>query len=1244
MKKFRGLSVILCIAMILSALNITVMAEEKTITAYITVSKYGEIVKDKNGDFVALAELTLTGKESYTLDDAFYAAHEKYYDGGAAAGYAAADSEWGLSVTKVWGDTSGKFGYQVNAGTVSVWGPTQEINDGDRIDLAVYKNFYPDTESYAIFDIYETSAYIGSGVFLTLYESYYGENWETLFKPCANAQILINGQETPFATDEQGRCKIPLAENLEGKAVISAKKTKELVNAITEEVTTVAAITAPVCVVYLKALPVHYGGGASVWDGSVADGFAAGSGTENYPYIIANAAQLAYFAQSVNDGTTYEGQYILLVNDIVLNSSDMFATDENGSITGAASDKTPYEWTAIGSVGHFSGTFDGGNHEVKGIYINKPDTSYQGLFGCCQNATIKNICVTDGYINGRDFVGGVVGSNYAYSGSTATVSNCYNTGSVTGSDQVGGIVGQNYADSDTAIVSNCYNTGSVAGSSYVGGVTGYNYAYSSGSTATVSDCYNTGSVTGRYYEVGGVVGWNHADYSGSATVLDCYNTGSITGTGGVGGVVGENYAGYCCNATVSDCYNTGSVTGSGNCVGGVVGENYAGYYGNATVSDCYNTGSVTGGDFVGGVVGLNEANSGNATVSNCYNTGSVTGNGSSVGGVVGENYYGTISDCYYLYSCIETANDYGVALTSSQMEQQDSFAGFDFDTVWTMEGNPDYPYPELIGMYYGGSSPIIDEPTIIESGTCGDNLTWTLDDEGTLIISGTGAMTNYSLGRSPFYTNANIKTVIIEDGVTNIGDEAFSYCSSLADVKIGSGVTSIGKWAFNDCTALTSIEIPDNVTSIGEWVFSKCSSLADVKIGSRVTSIENGTFSDCSSLTSVEIPDSVTSISRSAFQNCTSLNSVNVSKNNAYYSSADGVLFNRDKTEIIYYPRGKSGTYTIPDSIISIGDYAFCDCDRLTSIEIPAGVESIGEWAFSNCNSLTAVKIGSGVTKISGWAFLECTSLNSIEIPGSVTYIGDWAFDVCTGLTDVYYIGSEEMWNGIEIGENNDYLLNATMHFAVEPIENKGIIKIGTAKGKAGRTVDVTVSLENNPGITSMLLNIDYDNSALTLTNVADSGILGSTCHSDNFANAPYSLYWNNGTATENFTANGVIATLTFEIDEGAYVGDYPITVWYNSDDILDFDLDEVYFDTENGNVSVISFIYGDVNGDEKITLKDDAFLARYLAHWIGYDETNVDLDAADVNADGKVGVRDNAILARHLAKWIGYEELPYSN
>ena len=290
---------------------------------------------------------------------------------------------------------------------------------------------------------------------------------------------------------------------------------------------------------------------------------------------------------------------------------------------------------------------------------------------------------------------------------------------------------------------------------------------------------------------------------------------------------------------------------------------------------------------------------------------------------------------------------------------------------------------------------------IVDSGTCGaegdgSNLTWTLDSDGVLTISGTGAMKEYDPYKAPWYgSSSRVKSAVIAEGVTSIGGKAFLDCTSLTSVTIPDSVTSIGKQAFMYCTSLTGVTIPDSVTSIGGAAFNGCSSLTSVTIPNSVTSIGGCAFMDCSSLTSVMIPDSVTSIGEFAFFGCSSLASV-----------------------------------TIPNSVTSIGEYVFYNCTSLTSVAIPDSVTSIGEYAFYNCKSLTSVTIPGSVTRIGVGAFASCTSLTSVTIPDSVTSINNGAFYDCTSLTDVYYAGSEAQWKAISISSNrNDDLLTANIHY-----------------------------------------------------------------------------------------------------------------------------------------------------------------------------------------------------------------------
>lgn len=351
------------------------------------------------------------------------------------------------------------------------------------------------------------------------------------------------------------------------------------------------------------------------------------------------------------------------------------------------------------------------------------------------------------------------------------------------------------------------------------------------------------------------------------------------------------------------------------------------------------------------------------------------------------------------------------------------------------------------------------------AGVCGDNLAWTLDDNGTLTISGTGDMWDFYSGNQPWYSIHNdIRKVVITAGVTNIGSCAFFSCTNLTNITIPNSVTSIGNYAFEFCYALTSITIPDSVTSIGDEAFESCTKL-----------------------TSITIPNSVTSIGEWAFSGCDSLEAIRVDKNNLHYCDINGVLFNKDKTLLIRYPQSKKlvENYIIPDSVTEIYSAAFQSADivkitipesvktialnsfgsfHLENIEvsknnkyfssldgvlfdkaktillcyptikdrqhyaIPGGITHIGERAFEGCY-IQNISIPNGVTDIGLGAFMNCTDLASITISSSVTSIGYYAFDHCESLTDVYYSGTEEQWHRILIEPENTPLTNATIHY-----------------------------------------------------------------------------------------------------------------------------------------------------------------------------------------------------------------------
>ena len=332
------------------------------------------------------------------------------------------------------------------------------------------------------------------------------------------------------------------------------------------------------------------------------------------------------------------------------------------------------------------------------------------------------------------------------------------------------------------------------------------------------------------------------------------------------------------------------------------------------------------------------------------------------------------------------------------------------------------------------------------SGICGANLTWEYSGH-VLTISGSGDMNDFESVTSPPWKKSDcnyiytyVHSIVIKDGVTSIGKNAFYGFPQLTSVTISESVETIGKTAFSGCQQLTSVTIPGSVETIGEGAFSYCKALTDLTLRNGIKNIDTQAFQYCPlkritipesvenigayafrwcNLTSITIPKNVEQFYTSALSGNENLSSINVADENQYFSSVDGVLYNYDKTKLILYPPKKSdNSYIIPYGVTYIAAAAFYSCSNLQSVIIPDSVTTIGSSAFYNCTQITNITIPNSVISIESSTFSGCNALKTVIIPKSVTYIGASAFSGCDNLEDIYYLSSEKDWNNITIDGN----------------------------------------------------------------------------------------------------------------------------------------------------------------------------------------------------------------------------------
>ncbi len=596
------------------------------------------------------------------------------------------------------------------------------------------------------------------------------------------------------------------------------------------------------------------------------------------------------------------------------------------------------------------------------------------------------------------------------------------------------------------------------------------------------------------------------------------------------------------------------------------------------------------------------------------------------------------------------------------------------------------------------------EPDVV-TGTCGTSAFWSLDrNTGVLTITGAGAIRDYTGSTRPTWSEyyEMISSVVICEGITRIGnytflyhnitavslpssleeigDYAFNCCYDLLSVDLPEGLSVLGFGSFEYCLSLTSVDIP-SLLSFGSESFRGCSSLSSVTFDEGTESIPNKAFRECSSLSSVTIPASVDSLGSWSFDSCASLESVyflgtppESCGNGAFSGTADDFCIYylaenaeswapNGETEWNGYPIAPVGAHILTIAYLkSEGGYAAETYTAavpegasysVVSPEVPGyapDIETVtGVMGDANVNLFVTYTRTETVEYTVWFVDWNGTILKTetVEEGGSATPPADperegWTFIGWSGsyenVTEDTILVAQYEQNGTEPTPT------PTPDPTPTPEPDAPRIVVESASAVVGDTVAVGIVIGNNPGFVDMKLHLGWD-AALTLVSVQDTGLISGFESAPDITN-PYILIWNNDTAEGNITANGAAVTLVFSIPAGTAAGEYQITVSYSSDDeeILDHELEPVEFEVENGSITVRDAILGDVNSDGKVTTRDRAILARYLADWADYPASMVNFVAADVDLDGMVTAKDRAILARHIAGWEGYETLPVTD
>jgi uncharacterized repeat protein (TIGR02543 family) len=714
--------------------------------------------------------------------------------------------------------------------------------------------------------------------------------------------------------------------------------------------------------------------------------------------------------------------------------------------------------TRIGSVaGQMSGGTVRNCRILSGLVgISDNDRNYAndagGITGYAEgDSTIEN-CSFAGTLNavGKTArAGGIAGAM----GGNVTILDCANTGSLyVGGERAyaGGIAGWSAPDSGRNTITQCRNMGNVRHKTYTvetegctGGIAGYL------KLTDVAECFNAGAVTAdsddpKFPDIGGGVA-GVLDSAG-ATVKNCYNIGLLKGPR-IGGVAGENRA---AEEAVDNCYYIDTCeqavgNGNGSAYKKTINElKQRETYDDFDFTDTWTMESRDETNYAFPQLKDNMFNAQERNLTLTLKSGEGQLQGAGVYRFYDKVTIKAIPEAGYRF--IDWMDPGRTLVLSGSTLSEASFAMPDTDVTLNARFEKQKYKVTLLPAENGSAS------SGASTYTWGDTVSLTAEPDpgyqlqrwevvsGGAVLQSMNMLTAFEMPKSDVeikavfepipkeyeydtgdsktvinrYTGKNQTAVAIPERlagypVTEIKEKAFNGHTEITAVSIPNGVTTIGNNAFIDCAGITAIDLPDSVKSLGATAFSGCSALARVTIGKGLENIGNNPFDGCYSLSDIEI-----------------------NTGNQIFKSVKGVVLNKSGTELVIFPKGKSGPYAIPEGVTRIRDHAFIRCSFLTDIAIPYGVAEIGDYAFASCGSLKNVSMPDSVVNIGAsafatcsalekvafgkqtvnigpYAFYRCTSLQNVEIPDTVTAFGDSAFASCSKLNSAYFLGKKPL-------------------------------------------------------------------------------------------------------------------------------------------------------------------------------------------------------------------------------------------